>query len=88
MKKKKVIPSFYLLVILLNLVLDNVVESELVNTLGSGDNAKPVTELLLLEELLRPKLRRTPVSIDVWNNTGIFQGTTHKYLRYRPEKGM
>ena len=41
-----------LLLILLSLVVDNVVEAELVNTLGGGDDAEPVTELLLLEVLL------------------------------------
>ena len=41
-----------LLLILLTLVVDDVVEAELVDTLGGGDNAEPVTELLLLEVLL------------------------------------
>jgi hypothetical protein len=41
-----------LLVILIRLVVDNVEEAELVDTLGGRDDAKPVTELLLLEELL------------------------------------
>ena len=43
-----------LLVIVLVLVVDNVVELELVDTGGGGDDAEPVTELLLLEELLGP----------------------------------
>lgn len=42
----------HLLLILLSLVVDDVVEAELVNTLGGGDDAEPVTELLLLEVLL------------------------------------
>lgn len=42
----------YLLVILIGLVVDNVEEAELVHTLGGGDDTEPVTELLLLEELL------------------------------------
>ena len=42
----------YLLIILLGLVVDNIEEAELVNTLGGGDDTEPVTELLLLEELL------------------------------------
>jgi hypothetical protein len=33
-------------------VVDDVVEAELVDTLGGGDDAEPVTELLLLEVLL------------------------------------
>jgi hypothetical protein len=41
-----------LLVVLIRLVVDNVEEAELVNALGSGNDAEPVTELLLLEELL------------------------------------
>ena len=44
----------HLLVILLSLVVDDVEEAELVDTLGGGDDAEPVTELLLLEELLGP----------------------------------
>jgi hypothetical protein len=44
--------SVHLLVVLIGLVVDNVEEAELVDTLGGGDNAEPVTELLLLEELL------------------------------------
>lgn len=43
-----------LLVVLLSLVVDDVVELELVDTLGGGDDTEPVTELLLLEELLGP----------------------------------
>lgn len=41
-----------LLLILLVLVANDVVEAELVDTLGGGDDTEPVTELLLLEELL------------------------------------
>jgi len=41
-----------LLLIVLSLVVDDVEEAELVNTLGGGDDTEPVTELLLLEELL------------------------------------
>ena len=41
-----------LLVIVLSLVVDDVEEAELVDALGGGNNAEPVTELLLLEELL------------------------------------
>lgn len=41
-----------LFLILLSLVVDDVVEAELVDTLGGGDDAEPVTELLLLEVLL------------------------------------
>lgn len=41
-----------LLVVLVNVVADDVEEAELVDTLGGGNDAEPVTELLLLEELL------------------------------------
>lgn len=44
--------NVHLLVILVGLVVDNVEEAELVDTLGGGNNTEPVTELLLLEELL------------------------------------
>jgi hypothetical protein len=43
-----------LVLLLLSLVVDDVVEAKLVNTLGGGHNTQPVTELLLLEELLGP----------------------------------
>lgn len=43
-----------LLLLLLGLVVDDVVEAELVHTAGGGDDTQPVTELLLLEELLGP----------------------------------
>ena len=48
-----------LLVIVLVLVVDDVVELELVDTGRGGDDAEPVTELLLLEELLGPKSPNT-----------------------------
>jgi hypothetical protein len=43
---------FRLLVVLVSLVVDDVEELELVDTARGGDDAEPVTELLLLEELL------------------------------------
>ena len=55
------IPSHWstrLLVILLSLVVDDVEELELVDTLGGGDDTEPVTELHLLEELLGAKYPR------------------------------
>jgi hypothetical protein len=45
---------FCLLVVLVSLVVDDVEELELVDTARGGDDAEPVTELLLLEELLGP----------------------------------
>jgi hypothetical protein len=44
-----------LLVFLLSLVVHNVEELELVNALGRRHDTQPVTKLLLLEELLRPR---------------------------------
>lgn len=44
----------HLLVILLVSIVDDVEESELVDTLGGRDDTEPVSELLLLEELLCP----------------------------------
>lgn len=46
-----------LFLILLSLVVDDVVEAELVDTLGGGDDTEPVTELLLLEVLLGAELK-------------------------------
>jgi hypothetical protein len=51
-----------LLVVLLSLVVDDVEELELVHALGGRDNAEPVTELHLFEELLGPKCR----AMSVW----------------------
>lgn len=50
-----------LLVVLLSLVVDDVEELKLVDASGGRDNTEPVTELLLLEELLGPA--STTVSI-------------------------
>lgn len=43
-----------LLIIILIGIVDHVKESELVDTLGGGDNTEPISQLLLLEELLCP----------------------------------
>jgi hypothetical protein len=43
-----------LLILLLVGIIDDVEELELVHALGRGHDAKPVTELVLLEELLGP----------------------------------
>ena len=83
------VPSFqapdttrYLLVILLLLsIVNDVEELELVDTLGGGDDAEPVPELVLLEELLgaaSPRmlatifLRRTPD----WKSSEILKART------------
>jgi hypothetical protein len=44
----------HLLVIILSLVVDNVEEAKLIDTLGCGHNTEPIAELLLLQELLCP----------------------------------
>lgn len=43
-----------LLLLLFTLVVDDIIEAELVGAARGGDNAQPVTELLLFEELLGP----------------------------------
>lgn len=43
-----------LLVIILNLVIDDVEELELVDATRGGHDTEPITQLLLLEELLGP----------------------------------
>lgn len=56
LSQKVVVPGINpnLLLILVGLVVDDVEEAKLVDTLGGGDDAEPVTELLLLKELLGP----------------------------------
>ena len=54
-----------LLVIILLLVLHDVEEAELVDTLAGADDAQPVTELLLLEELLGQILEVAAGELDV-----------------------
>jgi len=44
----------HLLVILISIVVDHVEESQFVDTLARRHNTEPVTELLLLKELLCP----------------------------------
>ena len=46
--------SKHLVLILLTLVTNNVEELQAVLALGGADHTEPVTELLLLEELLGP----------------------------------
>ena len=48
------IRTMHLVLILLGIVVDDVEEAELVHALGGRHDAEPVTELLLLEELLGP----------------------------------
>ena len=44
----------HLVLIFLRIVVHNVEESQLINTLGGGDNSEPVSQLLLLEEFFCP----------------------------------
>ena len=44
----------HLFLILISVLVDDVVEAELVDTLAGADNTEPVPELLLLQEFLRP----------------------------------
>lgn len=46
--------SGHLFIIILSLVVNDVEEPELVDALAGRDNPQPVSELLLLEKLLRP----------------------------------
>ena len=50
--KQRRLSTSHLFIILVGLVIDNIEEAELIYALGSGDDAKPVAELLLLQELL------------------------------------
>jgi hypothetical protein len=66
-----------LVLLLVGLVVDDVVEAELVDTLGGGDDTEPVTELLLLEELLGPVALLAKVVMEpIWDS-----GHTYRYLR-------
>lgn len=74
----------HLLLILLSLVVDDVVEAELVDTLGGGDDTEPVTELLLLEVLLGPvEMEKNFVSGSSPDATiaGLELDETYRYLR-------
>ena len=64
-----------LLVILIRLVVNNVEEAELVDALGGGNDAEPVTELLLLEELLGAVLVISTYSTQPFSNQHVRTGT-------------
>jgi len=70
-----------LIIILLIGVVDNVEESELVDTLGGRDNTEPIPQLLLLEELLCPVPTMSVIILISPSRCRC----THRYLRYRPE---
>lgn len=52
------VESIDLLVVLISVVVNDVEELELVDSLRGGDNTEPVTELHLLEELLGATSRK------------------------------
>lgn len=62
----------HLLIVILSLVVDDVEEAELVDTLGGGHDTEPVTKLLLLEELL------CAISI-VSNSSSMLSASSGKY---------
>lgn len=57
-----------LLVVLVSLVVNDVEELELVDTTGGGNDTEPVTELLLLEELLGEVLQVAAREVNVGND--------------------
>lgn len=63
-----------LLVVLVISVVNDVEELELVNTLGGGNDAKPVTKLLLLEELLGQVLEIAARELVVSNDLNLAIG--------------
>ena len=67
-----------LLVVLIGLVVNDVEELELVDTLGGGDDAEPITELHLLEELLGPA---PTLSVFLFGATSRFECESYRYLR-------
>lgn len=60
-----------LLVVLVSLVVDDVEELELVDTTGGGNDTEPVTELLLLEELLGEVLQVAAGEVNVGNDLNL-----------------
>jgi len=60
--------NFFLLIILVSVIVNDVEESELVDTLRSRHNTEPIPELLLLEELLGQVLEVSSREVDVRNN--------------------
>ena len=44
-----------LLIVILICVIDHIEKPQLIDTLGCGDHTEPISQLLLLKELLRPK---------------------------------
>ena len=70
-------PRDHLVVVVIGVVVHNVEELELVDPLASGDDAEPVAELELLEELLGPFRERQCLL----EGRSAFGGAAYRYLR-------
>lgn len=73
-----------LLVIIIALVVDDVEEAELIDTLARRHHTEPVTELLLLEELLGPVCHHCQPSSSSKHENGterIIYLHTYKYFK-------
>src|ERR1700760_1528393 len=75
--KPSEIPGEHLVVVLITLIIDHVVESQLVHALVGGDDAQPVTKLLFLEELLCAVTHRLARG----RSTIFLRAPTYRYLR-------
>lgn len=73
--------EMYLLVILISVIGDDVEEAELVDALGGRDDAEPVAELLLLQELLRATIVHNKSAICFRLHVGGSTGVAYRYLR-------
>ena len=76
----------HLLLVIVSLIVNNVEETELVDTLTRWDDTEPVSELLLLEELLGSIHKRS--ANEIISTCVVIVGFTYKYLRYLPLNGM
>lgn len=80
-----------LLVILIIVIVNNVVELELVTALAGGDDTEPVTELVLLEELLGTIHPKEKMLVVYPNQSRLRveairrDRDTYRYFKYRPE---
>lgn len=73
--------SVHLLVILIGLIIHNIEELKLVDTLGGGDDTEPVAELHLLEELLGPVVPKLSAILDCGKYTGEGRASSYRYFR-------
>ena len=61
----------HLLIIVISILVDNVEEAQLVDTLAGADHPQPIAQLLFLEELLRQVLQISPAEGDVRHNLNL-----------------